>query len=126
MKKSKIGTVVWTDLTVPDAAEIRDFYSKVLGWKTTEHDGDFNVHPPHSDDIISGICYKRGSNANIPSQWLNYIAVESVSETANKCIEAGGSVIDGPRQMGGSMFAVLQDPAGAVFALYEVKVDDSE
>lgn len=126
MNKSKIGTVVWTDLTVDDAAGIREFYSQVLGWKTTDHDGDFNVHPPHSDEVITGICYKRGSNANIPSQWLNYIAVESVEETAKKCIQAGGSVIDGPRLMGGSMFAVLQDPAGAFFAIYEVTVDDSE
>ncbi len=126
MNKSKIGTVVWTDLTVDDAAGIRDFYSQVLGWKTTDHDGDFNVHPPNSDEVITGICYKRGTNANIPSQWLNYIAVESVEETATKCKDSGGNILDGPRKMGGSNFAVLQDPAGAVFAIYEVVVDDSE
>lgn len=98
----------------------------MLGWKTKEFEGDFNVYPPNSDEVITGICYKRGTNVNIPSQWLNYIAVESVEDIAKKCTDAGGIIVDGPRLMGGSMFAVLKDPAGAFFAIYEVTVDDVE
>ena len=31
--KPKIGTIGWLDLTVPDAAPIRDFYKAVVGWE---------------------------------------------------------------------------------------------
>ena len=27
-----VGTIGWTDLTVPDADGLRDFYSAVVGW----------------------------------------------------------------------------------------------
>ena len=32
-KKQEIGTITWTDLTVSNAEEIKDFYEKVTGWK---------------------------------------------------------------------------------------------
>ncbi len=31
--KPEIGIIGWTDLTIVYAEEIRDFYSKVVGWK---------------------------------------------------------------------------------------------
>jgi len=37
--------------------------------------------------------------------------------SAGRCAELGGHVIDGPREMGGMRFCVIQDPAGAVMAL---------
>ena len=30
-KKSPVGKITWTDLTVPDAEPIRNFYSQVVG-----------------------------------------------------------------------------------------------
>jgi predicted enzyme related to lactoylglutathione lyase len=30
--KTKAGSIVWTDLTVPDATAIRAFYAGVTGW----------------------------------------------------------------------------------------------
>jgi predicted enzyme related to lactoylglutathione lyase len=31
--ESKIGTVGWQDLTVPDAERLRDFHAAVVGWR---------------------------------------------------------------------------------------------
>ena len=33
----KPGTIVWWDLTVPDAAAVRDFYARVVGWTSRDH-----------------------------------------------------------------------------------------
>jgi uncharacterized protein len=46
------------------------------------------------------------------------VIVEDVDASARKCTELGGKVIVGPRAMGGGRFCVIQDPAGAVCALY--------
>ena len=33
MSTSPVGSVVWTDLTVNNASEVKDFYQQVVGWK---------------------------------------------------------------------------------------------
>lgn len=120
--KPAVGSIVWRDLTVQNAAEVRDFYREVVGWKSSPHDmgdyEDYNIHPPSTDEVIAGICHARGANANVPPQWLMYVSVEDVDACAKRCTELGGKVVDGPREMGGSRFAVIQDPAGAVLALF--------
>lgn len=117
---SKLGRVEWLDLTVPDAPRIRDFYSAVVGWKTAEVDmgsyADYCMNLP-TGETIAGVCHARGSNAQLPAQWLVYVRVPSVHESAEVCVKKGGKVLDGPRRMAGSDFCVIQDPAGAVMAL---------
>lgn len=115
------GTIIWQDLTVPDAEEVQQFYSEVIGWKTTPHNmgeyNDYNVQTPDGSKTVAGICHARGTNANVPAQWLLYVIVEDVEACAAKCTERGGTVVDGPRPMGNDKFCVLQDPAGAVIAV---------
>ncbi|MEQ8954636.1 MAG: hypothetical protein RL120_10925 [Gammaproteobacteria bacterium] len=72
---------------------------------------------PGSNTTVAGICHARGSNAKLPSQWLVYVRVNSVADSAAACEKRGGKVLDGPRRMAGSKFCVIQDPAGAVMAL---------
>ncbi len=118
---SNIGRIEWLDLTVADASRVRDFYRKVIGWKSADVDmgsySDFNINLPESGETVAGICHARGTNANIPAQWLVYVRVADVKESAAECEKRGGKVLDGPRRMGGSNFCVIQDPAGAVMAL---------
>lgn len=120
-EKATIGSIAWRDLTVPNADEVQDFYCSVVGWKSTPHDmggyADFNISTPGNGECVAGICHARGSNANLPAQWLIYINVANVDVSAAKCAELGGKVIDGPRAMGAMRFCVIQDPAGAVAAL---------
>ena len=120
-KPSNIGRIEWMDLTVPDAGYLKKFYTSVVGWSSNEVDmgsySDFNLNLPGTEDTIAGVCHARNSNANIPSQWLIYVRVESVADSAEQCKKMGGEVLDGPRRMGGSNFCVIKDPAGAVMAL---------
>ena len=121
VEASNIGRVEWIDLTVDDASRLKDFYCAVVGWSSTEVEmgsySDFNINLPGTQDTIAGVCHARGSNANLPSQWLIYVRVESVKASAAKCEKLGGKILDGPRRMGGSNFCVIEDPAGAVMAL---------
>ena len=120
---SKVGTLAWRDLTVPDAENIRNFYKDVVGWESqaVEMDGysDFNMVAPGSGESVAGICHARGSNAGLPAQWLLYVVVEDLDRSAERCVDLGGAVIDGPRSLGSGRFCVIRDPAGAVCALYQ-------
>ena len=120
-EKPGLGSIVWQDLTVPNAPEVRDFYCQVVGWTYTDHDmgdyADFNINLPETGQTVAGICHAQGPNANVPPQWLVYIAVNDVVQSAQRCLDLGGRVLDGPRSMGDQTFCVIQDPAGAVAAL---------
>ena len=117
------GQIGWIDLTVDDASGIRDFYEQVTSWTSDAVSmgdySDFNMCPPGSSDGVAGICHARGGNADLPAQWLIYITVDDVDASIERCIELGGAVISGPKDLAGGRFCVIRDPAGAVAALYQ-------
>ena len=118
-----IGKIGWIDISVDDASGLRDFYTKVVGWKPEpvnmgEYD-DFNMTMPGNGEPAAGICHGRGSNETLPTQWLIYIVVADASESAKICAASGGKILVEPRSMDGGSFCVIEDPSGAVAALYQ-------
>ncbi len=118
------GEIAWADLTVPNAAEVRDFYRAVAGWSVDELSmgdySDFVMRVPGTGASVAGVCHARGANAGLPAQWLLYIAVEDLDLSITSCRALGGEVIAGPTAMGAQgSFCVVRDPAGAVAALFQ-------
>ena len=123
MDKTEIGKIGWIDISVDDASGLRDFYSSVVGWQPEglsmgDYD-DFTMKTPHGGSAVSGVCHARGSNAELPRQWLIYITVADVDASAKACTELGGKLIVAPKAMDDARFCVIEDPAGAVAALYQ-------
>ena len=122
--KSLIGSVIWNDLTVKNAEEISKFYSEVVGWKPEPVNmgnyNDFNMLRPGDDVTGAGICHARGTNTNLPAQWLIYIAVDNLDKSITRCLDLGGKIIAPIKLMKGyGRHCVIQDPAGAFAALFE-------
>ena len=118
----KYGKIIWQDLTVDNATQVRDFYSEVTGWSFSDvNQGEYNDFNMINVDkeVVAGICHKKGELKNFPSQWLFYVTVENIEGSVAKCKSKGGKIIDGPKAMGKSKFAVIQDPAGAFMGLIE-------
>lgn len=126
----EIGEIVWVDLTIPDAAKVREFYLSVTGWEANEFKmgdySDYVVSTPHSKKTVAGICHARGENANLPPAWLIYIKVKSLDASLDGARRNGGEILAGPKQFGGARFCVLKDPAGAVFAVMEGEAGDGQ
>jgi predicted enzyme related to lactoylglutathione lyase len=120
----KVGTIGWTDLTVDDAEEVRKFYSEVVGWKADPVDmggyNDFNMSPPTTGEPVAGVCHAKGGNTGLPTQWIMYVTVDDIETRARRCVELGGKVLNGPTgSEGKDRTCVIQDPAGAVMAMYQ-------
>lgn len=120
---NKIGEMAWLDITVDDAESLRDFYQKVIGWKADpvsmgEYD-DFTMMPIEGDQPAAGICHARGSNADLPPQWLPYFLVEDIDKSCQSVIDGGGKLVTAIKTMGADKYAVIQDIAGAACALYQ-------
>ena len=118
-----IGAIGWIDLTVGNAEEVRAFYQEVIGWKSSEVDmgnyKDYCMIGPEDETIYTGICHARGKNEGMPAQWLIYINVANLDASLEKCIAKGGKTISPIRLMGKNRMVIIQDPAGAVAALFE-------
>lgn len=116
-----VGTIVGTDLTVDNASDVRDFYSAVIGWDfeplTVEDHDDYVMKSP-GGEWVAGICHRRGPNADLPPQWLVYVAVEDLDRSIARCLKLGGKAITPIKRLEeGRSYVVVQDPAGAVLAL---------
>jgi predicted enzyme related to lactoylglutathione lyase len=121
----EVGSIGWFDLTVENADEVREFYRQVVGWTETPVEmggySDHCMNQPGDGKTVAGICHARGNNEGLPAQWLIYITVADLDASVKQCEEHGGKVLRGARSYAGQgRYAVIQDPAGAVSALYEV------
>ncbi len=122
--KPEVGSLCWTDLTVPNAEHVRDFYAAVVGWKPEACDmggySDYTMSMPGSGKATVGVCHARGSNADLPAQWLIYIAVADLDASITACTERGGRIVVAAKNFAGQgRYCVIEDPAGAVAALFE-------
>ena len=94
--ETPIGSISWTDLTVPDAQKVREFYQAVVGWKSepVNMDGyeDFCMNLADEEKTVAGICHARGENVGLPAQWLIYITVADLAKSMRQCAELGGKV----------------------------------
>jgi len=123
-ERPETGSMVWIDLTVPDAERVRDFYAAVVGWTPGEVDmdgySDFTMSTPDSGTTITGVCHARGVNRDMPPVWMPYFTLDDLDASIASCTEGGGEVVVEPRTLGEGRFCVIKDPAGAVAALYEI------
>lgn len=118
MDRYKPGTIMWTDLTVPDAGAISDFYKQVVGWEKVaipmaDYE-DFCMNTPGEEQTtVAGICHARNANAGLPAQWLPYIIVENLDNSLAACTALGGKVLGEKRDWEDMKYCLVQDPAGA-------------
>lgn len=123
--KYKNGQFFWSDLTVPDASSLKEFYKEVVGWTESPvamKDGadsyeDYGMMID-AETPAGGICNQRGVNRNIPPQWIMYVHVENVEESLEKALKLGGKLINESKKADGTYnYVIVQDPVGAVFGL---------
>jgi uncharacterized protein len=116
------GQFVWHELMTTDAKAATGFYSKVAKLKTkpAPFEKTYTMlvgsgQPMGGLMVLAGDATATGT----PPSWLTYIGTGDVDETARKAETLGAKVIKSPAPVpDGGRFAILQDPQGAVFAVY--------
>jgi uncharacterized protein len=121
------GQFCWMELSTTDQGAAKDFYSKLFGWKIVDRPmgpaGVYTIFQLEDRDCAACATMQKDAQAQgVPPYWLIYIAVASADESAKKVTDLGGKVLAGPFDIGppGRM-AMVQDPTGAHFALWEGK-----
>ena len=116
------GKFVWHQLMTRDVPGAKDFYSRLVGWKTMPWPLDPAYTVCHADaGPVAGIVQIPSDlPSEVPSHWLQYIGTRDVDSTAQAAVRSGGSIVKGPSDMqGAGRYAVLKDPQGAIFAIID-------
>jgi predicted enzyme related to lactoylglutathione lyase len=70
---------------------------------------------------VGGMLQMTAEWAGVKPHWMAYVAVEDVDACAKKIPELGGKVCVPPTDISVGRFAVVEDPAGAVFSIITLK-----
>ncbi len=108
----------WDSLGFKDVAVATGFYQKVIGWQAVA-----------GDDPNDGV-FKMGDKMEAsfdrtpegkPAHWLGHIFVPKLAEARTRVEQLGGQVLMAQIDTPWGDFAVVKDPYGAVFSLFEGK-----
>jgi uncharacterized protein len=120
------GVPCWIDVAQPDVDASMRFYGELLGWDfagpgpmSGDPAGRYYVARLHGRDV-AGISTLPTEGAPPTPVWMTHVAVENTEAAAARAREAGGTVVIAPFDaLPAGRMAVLSDPAGAVFAVWE-------
>jgi predicted enzyme related to lactoylglutathione lyase len=119
------GSFCWSELLTTDIPASIEFYGAVFGWTAETHDGpmpytEFQVN----GRSIAGMMPKPPmAPAEMPPNWGVYFAVSDTDVAVERVQELGGSLLMGPMDIEPGRFAVVADPAGAIFDVIALESD---
>jgi len=119
------GVPCWVDTSQPDPDAAAQFYGDLFGWEFDEampagSQGRYLIARLRGGDVAAVSSLPDGA----PTQavWNTYIWVGDADETAAKAREAGGAILSEPFDvMDAGRAAVIADPEGAVFCIWQAK-----
>ncbi len=123
------GEWIWSSVLTRDPDKDAAFYQDVFGYEVfalPSSDGATHM-------LLSSDDYARASLNSLPAtakrhpHWLNFVRVNSATDTAARVEALGGRVLVKPHaDRHGGLIAVVADPAGAPFGLLEWTDADSK
>jgi len=116
------GTLVFTELLTSNAEAARDFYFNLFGWQIRLRPTKWSPLPytvfSRGDRQAGGMIQITPEMGDVPSQWLPYFGTSDTDAMTTKAQQLGGGAIVPPSDVPDiARFAILHDPAGAMFGI---------
>ncbi|MGH9133480.1 MAG: VOC family protein [Ilumatobacteraceae bacterium] len=117
------GVPCWIDTSHPDPEAALPFYSGLFGWEFENvmpegSEGSYFIGRIRGGDVAAVGPIPDGAPQT--ARWNTYVWVDSADETAARALAAGGAVVSEPFDvMGSGRMAVIVDPEGAAFCVWE-------
>ena len=125
------GCLTSNELSTTDVGAAIDFYSELFGWRVQP--ADTGGGPSYWLIGHDGAAEGRNGGMRelspeqiehrVPPSWLSYFTVGSVDATV-AATESGGGLVGPVLDIPAGRIAVLRDPQGAAFGVFEGEVDD--
>jgi predicted enzyme related to lactoylglutathione lyase len=113
---------VHVELMSTDVAKSKAFYGKLFDWKLDDMPMDNGTYTMIRVGEGTGGGMLKNPMPGASSSWVAYVAVDNLKQAVDKAKSLGGKVMkDATEVKGMGSFAILTDPTGAMFALWEQK-----
>ncbi len=114
------GEFIWADLTSMRPPQIRRFYADYFGWAIP--DTPYAVAEQRGQPVAG--LYEMPQTfqkIGMPSFWMSYMAVDDVEAAVSTARSFDGAKVElGPEAFeGGGRYALIRDPLGAGFTVFE-------
>jgi hypothetical protein len=124
------GTYCWSELISPDIEASKAFYGAVFGWGAADQGPEGGpvayVEWQLGGRSIGGLLPKQPEMpADMPPFWGVYFAVADADATVARAQELGGTLHMPPTDIDPGRFAMLADPAGAMFNVLALKAESA-
>ncbi len=123
------GRFVWADLSSYDVTGAEGFYSALFGWEWTDDDGTqrsggdggYRLAFAMDGEAAAGMypMPEKFARMRLPSFWMPYIAVDDAAATVRIAEENGGKTEVQPEPFAKGRTALIRDPSGAGFTIYD-------
>jgi len=123
----KPGSFCWIELATTDQNAAKKFYGSLFGWTANDNPmgpGEvYTIFQLQGRAAAAGYTLRADQRARgVPPHWVPYIAVESADASADRAAKAGGTILMPPFDvMTFGRMAVLKDPTGAAFCIWQAK-----
>ncbi len=118
-----VGCLTMNELSTTDLDAAGAFYEGLFGWTTapidTGPEGPAMLAASNDGRLNASLT----AQADVPPHWRPYFTVESTEATLERAQGLGGTLVFGPQVTPGGTFAILTDPQGAVFGVFQGEVD---
>lgn len=117
------GRFCWAELSTTDGQAAKEFYTTLMGWEAVDNPmGEGMVYTMLTVDGKNIGALYQDNSGKAPPYWGTYIASDNVDAAAAKVKELGGTLLAEPFDvMEHGRMAVVQDPTGAVFCIWQAK-----
>lgn len=117
------GALVWNELASNDLDGATAFYAGLFGWTIAQFPGSEQVYLAIKNDGASNGGMREVEPPGVPPHWLVYFGVEDLDAALARVRDRGGAVHTGPIDIQMARIAIVADPQGAVFALYDGEME---
>jgi predicted enzyme related to lactoylglutathione lyase len=121
------GTFCWPELATTDQKGAVAFYRNLFGWNVNDQPigptETYSMFEMRGKSIGAAYTMKpEQRQQGVPPHWGSYIAVSNADDAVKRAKELGATVLAPPFDvMDAGRMAVLQDPTGAVFSVWQAK-----
>lgn len=117
------NTWCWNELDTRDTAKATSFYTHVFDWEAQSagFEGMDYTEWKNAGNSIGGMMEMPAAvPAAVPAHWLVYFAVSDTDATVATAEKLGATTFVSATDIPPGRFAVLADPAGAMFAIIKM------
>ena len=117
------GAMTMNELDTRDVPEAKKFYRALFGWTFEDDPSGAYTNVRNGENLNAGMMELAPEWGEVPAHWRVYFAVADCDDSLAKIKELGGQVMMAATEVPAGRFAVVADPQGASFSLFEGELD---